>query len=533
MTTVEGTVAGAFSVSALASLTCEAARSEVPASGKSDFEDAIRSAAERIAAGHHGIDADALTGLFDASEVEAEIEAFETAGEPVSVGVLADELRSQVIGVLTGDAETVLLQFVETLETELVALPEEDRRWVMTYLRESYAVYAGQLEGQPDHELEAILDRFDDFGDARPELVLLRERELPEDERVEKRECSWLDDADFDEPERYHEKSLERYREVGDRGGEARSLRSLGESALRRGEFDESERYHQKSLERFRESGDEAGEADSLFGLGDTALGRGELAEARTYHEECLELFREVGNSEREARSLGILGNIAEETGDYEAALEYYAATYDAFEELGALREVLQTVKNLAKVSEELGDDEGAAEWYTTGIERLTEPDVPRLDGWFTRFMLGRAAVDPSPDWTKELYGQALDRVLKNDSKLATQFFQATWNRRPLYEPTEPIYDVCQAAGVGFAFHLQLLEGSGAADAGERAQGVLDEIDDGVDLSPGMAAVYEQLRAGSSDVTPAGLRGDSGNEASELESLEAEAAGKMLELLAQ
>ena len=538
MTMVDGTVAGAFSLSALTSLAHDVRRDELSASGepdtepaseKSEFADALGNGAARIAAGYDGIEPETLTAIFEANAVEAEIEAFEKTGEPVSVDVLADELRSRAIGVLTGEPETVILQFTETLETELVNLPEEGRREVMTRLRESYATYTGR-EGQNGHELEAILDRFEDVRDARPELVRLREREISENERVGKRGFTWLADEDFDEPERYHEESLERYREVGDVAGEARSLHSLGESALQQGEFEEAERYHQGSLERFRELGDVAGEADSLSGLGDAALGRGELAEARQHHEVSLERYREIGDREREATSLGHLGNIAGETSDHEAALEYYAAAYDAFEEIGALREVLQTVKNLAAVNEELGDDEGAAEWYTTGIERLTEPDVPRLDGWFTRFMLGRAEVDPSPDWTWELYGQALDRVLKNDSKLATQFFQATWDRRSLYDPTEPISDVCQAAGVGFAFNLHMLEERGAADTGERAQGVLDEIDDGADLSPGMAAVYDHLRTGEADVTPGELRGESGT--SDLESREAEAAEKMLELLA-
>ena len=534
MTTGDGTVAGAFSVSALASLAYDVTRNELSTSEKSDFAAALGSAAGRTAAGHHGIEADVLTDMFDASEVETEIEAFETTGEPVSIGVLADELRSRVVGVLTGDPETILLQFVETLETELVNLPEEHRREVMAQLRESCAVYTGQ-EGRTD-QLEAILDRFEDFREARPELVRLRRQELPEGEHAEnrgqKREFSWLDDGDFDEPERYHEESLERFREVGDVAGEARSLRRLGEIALRRGEFDESEHYHQKSLDRYRELGDAAGEANSLFGLGNTALGRGEPDTARQHHEESLDRYREIGDREREARSLGLLGNVAGETGDHEAALDYYEAALDAFEETGALREVLQTVRNLAETNETLGNDEGAAEWYATGIERLTETDESGLDAWFVRFMLERAEVDPSPDWTRELYGQALDKVLKNDSKLAAQFFQVTWERRSLYDPTEPISDVCQAAGVGFAFHLHLLEGSGAVEGSGKARQLRAEIDDDADLSPGMAAVYDHLRNGESDVTPDELRGESGNEDSDLGSLEAEATRKMLELLA-
>jgi predicted ATPase/DNA-binding SARP family transcriptional activator len=100
----------------------------------------------------------------------------------------------------------------------------------------------------------------------------------------------------------------------------AAALHGAGALAKTQGDYAAAQAYHERSLEIFRELGDKIGVADSLNGLGNVAHDLGDFAAARTQHEESLAIQRELGNRRGIGVSLVNLGRLACQQGDYAVA---------------------------------------------------------------------------------------------------------------------------------------------------------------------------------------------------------------------
>ena len=84
------------------------------------------------------------------------------------------------------------------------------------------------------------------------------------------------------------------YRRVGDVGGEANCIRSLGDIALRRSRHDEATRLYDEARPMYRRVGDVLGEANCIQGLGDIARNEGRLEEARRRFVEALSFYSQI-----------------------------------------------------------------------------------------------------------------------------------------------------------------------------------------------------------------------------------------------
>ncbi|WP_353738122.1 tetratricopeptide repeat protein [Microcystis sp. LE19-8.1F] len=93
----------------------------------------------------------------------------------------------------------------------------------------------------------------------------------------------------------FHQQSLAIKREIGDRGGEAKSYGNLGTVYGSLGEYQKAIEFYQQSLAIEREIGDQGGEANAWFNLGLTYYKLKRISEAKEAFLQSRELFQALG----------------------------------------------------------------------------------------------------------------------------------------------------------------------------------------------------------------------------------------------
>jgi tetratricopeptide (TPR) repeat protein len=131
------------------------------------------------------------------------------------------------------------------------------------------------------------------------------------------------------------EESMAIFRELGDEGGIARSMMSLGNFHRRLGDFDQAEELFRGSLEMYRRLGDSLNEGGALLNLGDLYTARGDAALARATFQEVVTLARGSGNQIGLAYALGYLGSTAYMEGELDEAERHFKESLEIFRALG------------------------------------------------------------------------------------------------------------------------------------------------------------------------------------------------------
>ncbi len=179
--------------------------------------------------------------------------------------------------------------------------------------------------------------------------------------------------ADYPAAMRLHEESLAIARELGDRGGIARSLNNLGLVAWDQGDYPSALALHEESLSIRREVGDRGQIARSLNNLGLLAFEQGNYSDARALHQESLAIVRELGDRGGIAASLNNLGNVAIEQGDYPPAQALYQESLAIMRELGDRSGSANSLNNLGLVAYERGDYSAAHALLEEGLAIMRE----------------------------------------------------------------------------------------------------------------------------------------------------------------
>jgi tetratricopeptide (TPR) repeat protein len=165
--------------------------------------------------------------------------------------------------------------------------------------------------------------------------------------------------------------SLARFRDLGDRAGEAIALGGLGTM------FD-NQRRHADALNEFlvmlrivKALGHwwTQGPVENCVGWQYAMLGRYE--EGLEHCQRALALLRESGNSGVMADTLDSLGMIHYRLGDHVAAKEYYARAIDLHQELGASFGAAQSRQALGDVLADEGDEPAARTAYQDALATL------------------------------------------------------------------------------------------------------------------------------------------------------------------
>ncbi|NET90846.1 MAG: tetratricopeptide repeat protein [Kamptonema sp. SIO1D9] len=167
----------------------------------------------------------------------------------------------------------------------------------------------------------------------------------------------------------FHQQSLEIFREIGDRSGEANSVNNLGNAYYSLGEYQRAIEFHQQSLEIFREIGDRSGEANSVNNLGNAYYSLGEYQRAIEFHQQSLEIKRAIGDRGGEANSLGNLGNAYHSLGEYQRVIEFHQQSLEIKRAIGDRGGEANSLYNLGISYKSLSEYQTALISYQQALE--------------------------------------------------------------------------------------------------------------------------------------------------------------------
>ena len=135
---------------------------------------------------------------------------------------------------------------------------------------------------------------------------------------------------------------------MGDRAGEGRAYRNLGDAYQGLGDFKQAIKYHEQRLSIAKEVGDRAGEGRAYGSLGNAYDSIGDFKQAIKYHEQHLSIAKEVGDRAGEGRAYGNLGNAYQGLGDFNQAIKYYEQDLSIAKEVGDRAGEADTYCNLS-----------------------------------------------------------------------------------------------------------------------------------------------------------------------------------------
>ena len=140
----------------------------------------------------------------------------------------------------------------------------------------------------------------------------------------------------------------------------AKALVGAGKLAWRRGAFEEAEPLFRESLELWREIGDREGEANALHGLARAALNLGDQSAAQVWGEESLSIQEELQSRQGVATAINTLGEIARFRGNYDEAESRYSESLHIYEEIEDTAATITVKHNLGYTALRQGDVETA-----------------------------------------------------------------------------------------------------------------------------------------------------------------------------
>jgi tetratricopeptide (TPR) repeat protein len=184
----------------------------------------------------------------------------------------------------------------------------------------------------------------------------------------------------------YYMTSLELYRRLGNRCGEARTFSGLGMLAARQGRYDDA-------------AGDKAGEAVTLYGIGWDHCLLDDFEQAREFCRRALALNTEVGNRDVSAAiwdSLGYaehhLGNLTEAAACYQRALGIVREFGDRWREAVTLTHIGDTRHDAA----DLPQAREAWQQAVAILEDLDHPDAGKVRAKLCRIQVTTVAPGPA-----------------------------------------------------------------------------------------------------------------------------------------
>lgn len=256
----------------------------------------------------------------------------------------------------------------------------------------------------------------------------------------------------------------------------AKSLFSAGVLAGNQRDLERARGFQRRSLELYRRLGDRRGQAVALNGLGILLTDQGRYDEARACYEECLELWEELGESHGAAASLSNFAFVLRSQGELERSRGLYQEAAAMFERLGdPVGAAWETSHEADVVRAQNGQTEAeAARLYERALKRFRELEEPWGVGSTLVDLGGLAQNAGDLDEAESSYREALEifhrvghqrgvaRVLEALATLAgerddpTQVLRLAAAARRLRErlgrpPTDPVLEVALDAAVARA----------------------------------------------------------------------------------
>ncbi|MCP2258299.1 putative ATPase [Streptoalloteichus tenebrarius] len=181
------------------------------------------------------------------------------------------------------------------------------------------------------------------------------------------------------------------YDAVDDPRGRAHAEWFLGFAHWGIGELSAGRRWIESSLDRFRRLGDRWGEAVALAARARLALGRGDLRDLERDALDSHALFQELGDRWGRLRAADMLCVHAQITGDYRRAHHLNRDALRDAEDLGLWTEVAYKLSVFGRIALLEGDFDGAAEYHGRAL-RLATKQSDRILAQFAELGLALGA---------------------------------------------------------------------------------------------------------------------------------------------
>jgi tetratricopeptide (TPR) repeat protein len=152
------------------------------------------------------------------------------------------------------------------------------------------------------------------------------------------------------------QQSIEIFRGIGDRQGEASSLHQMSIIYYFLGELNQALSLSQQSIEIKRAIGDRQGEAASLHQMSMIYYSLGELNQALTLSEQSIELLRAIGNRQGEAASLHMMSMIYNSLGDLNQALTLSEQSIELDRAIGNQQGEAASLHQMSMIYRNLGE---------------------------------------------------------------------------------------------------------------------------------------------------------------------------------
>lgn len=181
------------------------------------------------------------------------------------------------------------------------------------------------------------------------------------------------------------EAALKRCEQVGDPAGTAWAQWFLAHALCGTGEVPKGEALTEASLDGFRALGERWGEAAALADRSVQRLLRGDLAGAREDAGRSTELFGEVGDACGQLWSVYPLASVAEIHGDYERTARLRQAGLDTAEKFGLSTQAADLLSGLGRTALLTGDPVRAGRGSTTSGPGASPPNWASVRARSTR----------------------------------------------------------------------------------------------------------------------------------------------------
>ncbi|MEA5581110.1 tetratricopeptide repeat protein [Nodularia harveyana UHCC-0300] len=186
-----------------------------------------------------------------------------------------------------------------------------------------------------------------------------------------------------DEALEHYEDALKFYREIGDRLGEANTLKAIGDVLQFLKRSDEALERYQEALKFYRDIGDRLGEANTLQAIGDVLQFLKRSNEALEHYQDALKFYREIGDRLGEANTLQAIGDVLQFLKRSNEALEHYQDALKFYRDIGARLGEANTLQAIGDVLQFLKRSDEALERYQDALkfyrdigDRLGEANV-------------------------------------------------------------------------------------------------------------------------------------------------------------
>jgi tetratricopeptide (TPR) repeat protein len=174
-------------------------------------------------------------------------------------------------------------------------------------------------------------------------------------------------------------------RDLGDRAGEGRALRNLGNAYAALGQPQRAIELHQQDLAIACDLGDRAGEGTALGNLGVAHRDLGQPQRAIELYEQHLAIARDLGDRAGEGRALGNLGNAYADLGQPQRAIELYEQRLAVARDLGDRRGEAFACWNMANALVELHRTAEAIPLMELGVAYQREVCHPDAEKYAAR----------------------------------------------------------------------------------------------------------------------------------------------------